>query len=216
MRDLTTLTRGALLLSALVLGACEEDDSNNNSTATGSATGVAGSTSTPANTAGAAGGGMQRVDLNDAQIASIAVAANTGEVDQNTVAVTRAVNPDVRGFAQDMVAMHTAAVMRESALAATEMIVPADNHITQTLQTMSTTIVANLQAAEASEFDLMFMNGQVDVHTEVLALIRDQLLPEVTSVALRSELMEMQTTVMTHLERARTLRTAVGGARSMP
>jgi hypothetical protein len=56
----------------------------------------------------------------------------------------------------------------------------------------------------------------VDVHTEVLALIRDQLLPEVTSVALRSELMEMQTTVMTHLERARTLRTAVGGARSMP
>ena len=169
-----------------------------------------------ANTAGAGGSGVQMVTLTDAQIASVSLAANTGEVDQNTVGVARARNPQVRDFAQDMVTMHTAAIARETALAAAAMIIPADNEVTDTLQAMSRQIVANLQTSDGDEFDQMFINGQVQVHQQVLALINDTLLPQVDSEPLRNELRSMQTTVSQHLETARRLAASLGGTNSMP
>jgi len=153
--------------------------------------------------------------VNDAQIASISLAANTGEVEQNTVAVTRGGNAEVRGYAQDLVTMHTAAIAREMALAASAMIIPADHEVTQTLQTMSRAIVARLQTAEPAEFDQMYLSGQVDVHQMVLTLIDQTLLPQVKADALRDELMTMRVTVMQHLERAREL-LAMNSTGTMP
>lgn len=208
MTQLRTLRSGALLLSALVLGACGDDGAD--ATAAGSA--GAGGTVATAGAAGAAN--VKVIALNDAQIASVALAANEGEVEQNTVAITRARSADVRSFAQDMVDMHSAARQREMTLAASTKITPADNQITQTLQAMSQGIVANLQASDEGEFDAMFMNGQVDVHTQVLALINDTLLPQVESAPLRDELTSMKSTVTEHLERARQLAASVGASDS--
>lgn len=150
---------------------------------------------------------MQMTVLNDAQIASVSLAANAGEVEQNTIAVTRADNAQVRSFAQDLVTMHTAAVAREMALATSAMIVPADNQVTQTLQMMSQSVVTRLQSVDAAEFDQMYLNSQADLHQMVLTLIDDTLLPQVTAAPLRDELTSMRATVAQHLERARALLT---------
>jgi len=150
-------------------------------------------------------GGTQMIAVNDGQIASISLAASTGEIEQSRVAVARSSNADVRSLAQDLVTVHTAAIARERALAASSVIIPAEHDVSQTLQTMSRAIVARLQNGKEWEFDQMYLSSRVDVHQMVLTLIDETLLPQVEVDALREELMSRRVSLMQHLERAREL-----------
>jgi putative membrane protein len=143
--------------------------------------------------------------LNDAQIAGVSLAANNGEVEQNMIATTKATTPDLRAFASDMVAMHTAASARETALAATLMVTPQDSPVTQMLQSMSQETVAMLNGLDGSEFDAVYVKSQVDAHEQVLMLVVGTLLPQAQAPELRDELTAMRETVMGHLDRARSL-----------
>ena len=221
----------ACILSANVLWACEDDGNNStessNTTAPDDSSAVSTNTQTggtntaggaaptgPSNTNTAPGtDGNQTansenagaIQLDDAQIASIAVTANQGEVEQNKVALERAQREDARAFAQDMVTMHSAALARATALAMTLKLTPEDNTISQTLRKESETIVANLKGVEQAEFDQMYLQSQVDVHQQVLTLIDTDLLSNVDAAQLRDELTAMRETVAMHLEHARAL-----------
>jgi len=143
--------------------------------------------------------------LNDAQIASVSLTANQGEVEQNMIAITRARRDDARAFATDMVAMHTAAIARENALSASMMIIPQDNPVTQMLLSMSQQAVQSLNAASDDEFDAIYIRSQVQAHQQVLTLIDSTLLPQAQAQAMKAELTTMRSTVNDHLERVRGL-----------
>jgi putative membrane protein len=156
-------------------------------------------------TSGAQSGDAGALELTDAQIASVGVTANQGEVEQNMVALERAQGADARSFAQDMVTMHGAALQRETALAMTLQLTPEDNSVSRMLKQQSDTIVANLRAADQAQFDQIYLQSQVDVHQQVLTLIDSDLLPNAENAQLKAELTNMRATVAMHLEHVRAL-----------
>ena len=163
----------------------------------GSAGGAAGST------AGAGGQAAQAV--RDEEIAAILTAANNGEVQQGNVAVTKAVSPAVRMYAQDLVAMHTAAQTRLNGVITATNLNPAENATASDLTLASSKLVAKLQAADLDAFDMTYIQAQIDTHRQVLTLIDERLLPSVKSDALRTEITLTREAVVQHLNRGRAI-----------
>lgn len=170
----------------------------------GGAGGVAG-----ASTAGGAGGspaagrggsgGATSVALNDAQIAAVTTAANTGEISLGMLALSRAQLPAVRVFAQMLIDMHGVAQTRQNAVLDVLDLEVSGNALSAQLETEAMQVSAQLNAAAADQFDLAYVRSQVDIHTKVLTLIDEQLLPNVSAVALRADLTVARTEVAAHL-----------------
>lgn len=148
---------------------------------------------------------MSAVRLSDSEIAMVSMTANMGEVQQNMVGIMRAQREDARNFAQEMVDVHTAALDRQTALASSMNITPAESATSRMLKSTSDEMVAMLQSASDDEFDNVYVQSQIDAHQMVLSLIESTLLPSVRAPQLRDELTMMQDTVMMHLEHARQL-----------
>lgn len=171
--------------------------------AAGSGNSSSGTAGTTAATAGTGGSTAQAV-LTDAQIASVLTTANEGEVQQNTVAASKASAPEARAFAQDLISMHQAAQTRLNTLLTGLNITAADNPVSQQLQAASLNIVTTLQDASGA-FDMTYLQSQIDVHIQVLNLIDQTLLPSAQNAQLRSELAVVRGEVAMHLARARAL-----------
>lgn len=153
---------------------------------------------------GGTGGASAQAVLTDAEIASVLTTANEGEIQQNTVAVSKASAPEARAFAQDLIDMHQAAQMRLNTLLTSLNITAADNAVSQQLQKASLRIVTMLQDATGN-FDLTYLQSQIDAHIQVLNLIDQTLLPSAQNPQLRSELAVVRGVVAMHLARARAL-----------
>jgi putative membrane protein len=175
----------------------------------GSSKGGAGGRGGQGGSKAGAGGSVSEVRLDDAQIASVLLTANQGEVEQNNVAVTKAERRAVHDLAQDFVDMHTAATTRENALFTALDITPSDNPVSAQLRDKSASAVSKLKAASASEFDAVFLQSQVDAHQSVLDLVDDNLLKNVSDAGLRAEITALRLTVEMHLVRTRALLAAL-------
>jgi putative membrane protein len=150
------------------------------------------------------------VVLNDAQIFGVLDTANTGEVSQGQIAETKAVSTAVKGFATMMVTDHTAAKQKGATLATSLGVTPAASVVRAALLADSQTIVASLNAAAPAEFDRVYMDSQVIVHTKVLAIVDDDLLPHATNAQLKALLTETRATVAAHLAEAKTIAGTLG------
>jgi putative membrane protein len=154
--------------------------------------------------AAGSGGSPAQAVLTDAEIASVLSAANEGEVQQNTVALSKAEAPEARAFAQDLINMHQAAQTRLNTLLTSLNITAADNAVAQQLRAASLNIVTTLQDATGA-FDMTYLQSQIDVHIQVLNLIDQTLLPSAQNAQVRSELAVVRGEVAMHLARARSL-----------
>jgi putative membrane protein len=170
--------------------------------------GVTGGTGGAGGSTNAANGGSTGELMtmrSDAQIAAALLAANDGEVQENMLAVTKAVTPTVRAYAQDLVAAHSATVARLNTVATAANITPSDSDITTQLRSTSTRTRAKLQAASTSDFDMIYLQSQIDAHLDALKLIDEQLLPDAVATSLRAEIVTERADVAMHLLRARAL-----------
>jgi len=143
--------------------------------------------------------------LSDAQIASVLLTADEGEVQQNTLAASKAIAPAARSFAQDLVNMHQAAASRVTTLLTTLSLNAQGNAVTDSLRKDSERIVAKLQDEPSVTFDMTYLQSQIDVHIKVLNLIDQTLLPSAKNEQLRNEIAVIRGEVALHLARARML-----------
>jgi predicted outer membrane protein len=166
----------------------------------------AGTAGTSAAAGGAGAGEVVGMKLTDEQTAAVITAANTGEIELGNLTLRQGTYPDVLAFASTMVMMHTAAQARVAALLVTLSLTPADNAISMQLRQEVMSVSARLLPLTTASFDVEYLEAQIAIHTEVLRLINDVLLPSVTAVQLESELQTMRNEVMMHLAEARALR----------
>jgi predicted outer membrane protein len=162
----------------------------------GSRAGTGGMGGASGATAGAGGSGVQT--LTDAQVASVLLTINQGEITVSQIAVTRGQTVRVRTYAQELVTEHTAAQVRENDLFEDRMITPADNSVSMMLQSEAAATVSELQAASDEDFDTTFISGVIAAHENVLALIDGQLLPSAMDDDLREELVAFRIAVDRH------------------
>ena len=146
-----------------------------------------------------------RVSLTDEQILHVALTANIAEVEQAQVAIERASSSQVQDFAEMMMEAHSTAVKEANTLFADEQVTPADSDTSEMLQAQSGDMVSTLNAAADEAFDLVYMNGQVALHEQVLDILNRQLIPQADNAALDSYLTALQVDVATHLAQAEDL-----------
>jgi putative membrane protein len=151
----------------------------------------------------AATGTVPMTKLSDGQIAAILRTVDDGEIEQAQLALKKASNPEVKAFAQHMVEQHTMSKEAGERLESQTNIKAADSPKSQELKQAGALMLARLNEADSNNFDITYIDGQIQQHSDVLKLIKDQLLPAVNEPALRDFLNQARDMVEQHLDRAR-------------
>jgi putative membrane protein len=147
--------------------------------------------------------------LSDGQIVAVLAAVNATEVSLGTLAMSRGVAPGVRNFGESMVTVHNTAQERQTRLAMSLDLKSEVSPLSTQLGEDAKSLMSELEAAGAADFDAAYLRSQVDGHMKVLMLISERLIPSVMANSLRDELMLVRMEVATHLEGARNASTSL-------
>jgi putative membrane protein len=140
--------------------------------------------------------GASQISPQDQQFLQQLAKGGQAEVQQGKLAQTRARSPEVRAFAERMVSDHGQANQRVTALARSKNVAPV-----MPSQAEDPTL-ARLRAAQAAEFDLQYMQAQVDNHQRTVQLLQQQA-SRGASADTRQLAQELLPTVSAHLDQAR-------------
>lgn len=151
-------------------------------------------------------------DLTDPEVAHVAVTANSIDIDMAKFAQTRTSNAAVKQFASTMITDHTAVNEQAAALAKKLGVTPADNAVSQSLESGAKQARATLEPLRGKAFDRAYMDREVAYHQAVLDAIDKVLIPTTENAELKQLLTAVRPAVATHLEHAKQLRTELGAA----
>lgn len=208
----------AVLASMAAWGWCVGCGSSSSSKNDGSAAGSGGHGW--AGGIGGAGAGGGTVDgassgagalMSDGQIAGVMLEANTGEVSAALIALADSANATVTTFATMIVTDHKAANSNLVNIVRQDSITVAGSAVRQMLSAEASRTLSALISTPPSTFDATYVLSQVTIHTMVLQLLDDQLIPKVEDASLKTELQSERATVMNHLTAAQQLLNGNGG-----
>lgn len=145
------------------------------------------------------------MNLNDGQILAVASAANQGEVDAAEVARKNASSADVKQFAAMMMTHHRDAMNKERQVQDKAKVQLEPNDVSTNIKSEGEQSLATLRNQSGAEFDRMYIDSQVKLHRDVLTTIDRQLLPDVSSPAVKAHLQQMRKDVAAHLAKAEQL-----------
>jgi putative membrane protein len=151
--------------------------------------------------------------INDAQIASIVVTANQVDIDAGNFAKTRAKNPQVKQFAQQMVTDHTGVNKQATELAAKLKVTPEDNATSQSLKSGGEANVNKLKLLKGADFDKAYIDHEVDYHQAVLDAVDKTLIPGAKNEELKALLVKTRPAFLAHLEHAKHVQAELAGTK---
>lgn len=143
--------------------------------------------------------------LNDAQIAMIAVVANTVDVDAGKLAADKASSKEVKDFAQTMIRDHTAVNAKATALAKKLNMTPEESATSRSLKADGDKMLAKLKGMSGAEFDKAYVDNEVAYHDAVIGVVTKTLIPNTKNVELKSLLESAGPIFTAHLEHAKQL-----------
>jgi len=147
-------------------------------------------------------------ELTDAQILGFADTANTGEVGQGNIALSKGQADSVKQFAQLMVKDHTAAKDKGRAIGKELGLTPAPSELSNGIQRDGNEATAQLEKASAQSFDRTYMQIQVRLHEKVLKKL-DDVIPKADASQVKALLTDMRGHVEHHLAVARSTLTSL-------
>lgn len=142
-------------------------------------------------------------DLNDAQIAHIAVTANQLDVAAAREALDRSRNTEVRRFAETMIRDHEGVIAKAAALAKRLGVTPEDNPTSRELAANAAAKRESLASLDGPAFDQAYMENEVAYHDAVIGAVRDTLIPETRNGDLKSLLEAVLPALEAHRDHAR-------------
>lgn len=141
--------------------------------------------------------------LNDAEIAKVAVVANQIDIDYAKLAIDRSENPDVREFANTMIADHNAIIEQAVALVTKLGVVPMENDVSKSLLKQEADTTKNLKATKGKAFDKAYIDNEVAYHKAVIGAVKDVLIPQSQNAELKALLETALPILETHLAHAK-------------
>jgi putative membrane protein len=142
-------------------------------------------------------------NLDDAEVAHVAVTANTIDVELGELARSRAASPEVKRFATMMVRDHTAVNERAAALAKKLGVRPKDNPVSQSLLAGAAEARAKVEPLEGADFDRGYIAREIGYHQAVLDALDDVLIPTTENAELKQLLVEVRPAFAAHLAYAK-------------
>jgi putative membrane protein len=148
--------------------------------------------------------------VSDAQIASIVVTANQVDIDAGKLAASKAANPEVKKFGQQMVTDHTGVNKQATALVTKLKVTPEDNSTSQSLKAGGDKNLANLKSLKGAEFDKAYIDNEVTYHQAVIDAIDKTLVPSAQNAELKALLVKVRPAFVAHLEHAKMIQSSLG------
>jgi putative membrane protein len=148
----------------------------------------------------------QRGPFDDGEIAAILAVATRGELQQSELAQERSQNENVREFAEQMLGEHGMAGDRHRQLSTQRGIHARETAVSRQLRQETDAMMRELVSLQGEEFDLKYMDAQVDQHRALIAMLNDSLIPSARDAEYRTFLTQLRDRVERHLDDAREVR----------
>jgi putative membrane protein len=148
--------------------------------------------------------------MGDAEIAHVAVTANTIDSEAGQQALSKASNAEVKQFAQTMINDHNGVNKEAAALAQRLGVTPADNTTSQQLKSDADRMKAELATKSGAEYDRAYIANEVVYHQAVLNALDQTLIPGAQNAELKALLEKVRPAVAAHLQMAQQLQTKLG------
>jgi putative membrane protein len=140
---------------------------------------------------------------NDAQIAHIAVTANSIDSAAGVLAQSKAQSKAVKDFAQTMITDHTQVNKQAVALATKLGVTPEDNDVSRELNAGAQQSQSELQAKSGADFDSAYIDHEVAYHQAVLDALDKTHIPDAQNAELKGRLTKVRPAIAAHLDRAK-------------
>jgi len=148
----------------------------------------------------------------DPQIVGIVGTANRIDIDYGNLALSKAKNKEVRGFAQQMVRDHSTVQKSVDDLSAKLGVTPADSATSASLKAQAEQTTEKLKALHGKAFDKAYIDNEVAYHTAVIKEIRSVLIPDAQNAELKSALQGTVPLFQGHLEHAQNVQASLGAS----
>jgi putative membrane protein len=146
----------------------------------------------------------------DPQIAHIVVTANQVDIDAGKLAQSSGHSKDVRAFGKQMVTDHSGVNKQAVALVKKLKVTPEDNPTSQSLKKGGEDNLATLKGLKGTAFDKAYIDHEVTYHEQVLDAVDKVLIPNAKNEELKALIVKVRPAFVAHLERAKTIQTALG------
>ena len=200
----------AIALGACLAIACGGDRAGDDSTTTDTAGGAVASAPV---TSGAGTGSMEAEPRNDSEIMTLVAQDNDAEISSSQLALKNASSAQVKAFAQQMIADHTAMQKQGAQVGKALGTEGTGSDSTQAKMEMAQENLDDLKDKKGADFDKAYMDMQVQAHQKTLDDLRS-----FQAKAQNAELKTMITNaipkVEAHLQKAQQLQQTVANAKS--
>jgi len=204
-RSVRAATRTSLgLVALLAVGACAKKDTGATDSAR-AADSAAAATPAPASAPAPA-----PATLNDAQIAHVAVTANSIDSTAGALAKQKGASKAVKDFGQTMVTDHGKVNKQAVALATKLKLTPEDNDVSKSLKSAADSNMTTLQGKTGAAFDSAYIDHEVAYHQAVLDALDKTLIPGAQNAELKDLLTKVRPAVAAHLDRAKQVQAGLG------
>ena len=151
-------------------------------------------------------------NLSDAEVAHVAVTANSIDIELGKLAQARTHNEAVKQFATTMITDHTAVNQQAGALAGRLGVSPKDNAVSQSLMSGASEARKNIEGLSGVAFDRAYMSREVAYHQAVLDALDGLLIPTTENAELKKLLVDVRPAIAAHLEHAQRVRNSLGAS----
>lgn len=141
--------------------------------------------------------------LNDAEIASVAVTANQVDVGYAEIALKKSQNKDIKNFATTMKTDHNAVIKMAVDLVTKLKVTPQTNEVSKSLLAGAVKVEALLNAKSGSAFDKAYVDNEVAYHIYAINAVENMLIPQSKNAELKALLQKALPIFKTHLEHAK-------------
>jgi len=145
----------------------------------------------------------------DAQIAMIAVTANSVDIDVAKMADQKTTNKAVKEFAATMVRDHTAVNTKATALVKKLGVTPEESDTSKSLKSDGDKKMAQLMALTGAEFNKAYIDNEVSYHEAVMGVLDNTLIPNTKNAELKVLLESVRPIFASHLEHAKKLQASI-------
>ncbi len=146
----------------------------------------------------------------DENIAAIAGAANTSEIEQGKLASTKAKDAKVKKFGTKMVTDHGDVGKKHTELLKKTKMTPQDNATSTMITSESGKTIEQLKTATGADFDKIYIDAQVKDHQMLLDALDQKLIPNAKNADLKAELTAIRPKVEAHLKMAQDIQKGLG------
>ena len=143
--------------------------------------------------------------INDAQLASIVVAANQVDIDAGKFAAGKTTSDEVKAFAHTMVTDHTAVNKSAVDLVTKLKVSPEANDTSRSLTAGGQQNLEHLRDLSGKAFDKAYVDHEVAYHEQVITALDTVLIPNAQNAELKALLVKVRPAFEAHLGHAKHL-----------